>query len=71
MRLPEAGDRMPYTMVYIRKEKVSGTDPWPGKLIDAQDLAHKAVTNGAADRVEIRDENGELVFRHPRAARRA
>jgi hypothetical protein len=62
---------MAYTVVYIQKETVSGTEPWPGKLIDAQDLAHKAVANGAADRVEIRDENGELVFRHPRATRRA
>ena len=62
---------MPYTLVYIQKEKVSGTEPWPGKLIDAQDHAHKAIANGAADRVEIRDGNGELVFRHPRAGRRA
>ena len=56
---------MAYTISYLQNSLETGSEHWTDTLAAAQDRARTAVALGAADRVEVRDETGSLVFHHP------
>ena len=62
---------MSYTIDYLTDDRVTGSEHWTDSLELARDLAKESVASGTADRVEIRDESGALVFHHPRITRHA
>jgi hypothetical protein len=61
---------MPYTIRYYR-EGSRLDEEWRGPLSEAKDLAVGAVAVGDADKTEIRDTKGQLIFHYPRITRRA
>jgi hypothetical protein len=61
-----------YTINYFKQSRLEwADDPWRGTLEDAQATAENAVASGTAERVEVRNEHGDLVFHYPRTTRRA
>jgi hypothetical protein len=56
---------MTYTIRYFQDSRPTGDEHWTGIYGEAKALAENAVESGAADRVEIVDEAGQLVFHHP------
>jgi hypothetical protein len=63
---------MAYTINYFRQGRIDwADDPWRGTLEEAQAATKNAVASGTAERAEIRDEHGDLVFHCPRILRRA
>ena len=61
---------MEYTLSYIQRGKAS-TEAWVGSFAEAKAHAKKAVLLGSADRTEIRDNAGKLVFHYPRVLHHA
>ena len=57
---------MPYNIIFKRGERELGKTPWNESFEKAKEHAifYGKVHN--ADRVEIRDDDGNLVFQHPR-----
>lgn len=62
---------MIYTIRFMRDEIVLGETPWDSGLGEAKTHAREHMEINQADRVEVRDESGSLVFQHPRALRNA
>ena len=56
---------MTYTIRYYQDARPTGDEHWTGIYGEAKALAENAVETGAADRVEILDEAGQVVFHHP------
>jgi hypothetical protein len=56
---------MTYTILYYQEARPTGDEHWTGIFGEAKALAEHAVETGVADRVEILDEAGQLVFHHP------
>lgn len=56
---------MTYTIRYYQDARPTGDEHWTGIYGEAKALAENAVATGAAERVEILDEAGQLVFHHP------
>ena len=56
---------MTYTIRYFQDSRPTGDEHWTGIFGEAKALAMNAVESGAADRVEILEEAGQLVFHHP------
>lgn len=59
---------MTYTIRYYQDARPTGDEHWTGIYGEAKALAENAVASGSADRVEILDEAGQLVFQHPSLA---
>lgn len=59
---------MAYTIAYFKTGSLSHTDHWTGTLEEARDVACAAISSGAADVVEIRDEQDRLLGHYPRQA---
>jgi hypothetical protein len=57
---------MSYDMVYLKDAQEISREPIGGKLNDAMDQAEDAVRSGRHERVEIRNEDGKVIFCHPR-----
>jgi hypothetical protein len=57
---------MTYTITYLENSRPTGSEHWAGSFSEAKELAVKAVTTGCAERSEIRDDAGNLMFHHPR-----
>lgn len=57
---------MPYNIIYLRAEKKLGNTPWNNSLEKAVEHAKFQMNVHKADRVEIRDDCGALVFHYPR-----
>jgi hypothetical protein len=49
----------------------SATERWVGKLSLARIVARQAVINKTVERIEIRNETGQLVFRYPQVTQSA
>jgi hypothetical protein len=47
------------------------TELIPAKFTAIKDMARNVVDNGNADRVEVRNSDGEIVFAYPRIMHRA
>lgn len=62
---------MPYTVHYLVNSRETGSEEWDGFLFLAHAHARQSVAKGVADRVEIRNQAGSLVFQHPRVLSRA
>jgi hypothetical protein len=63
---------MSYTISYLRRGRDEiGSERWQRGLEEAKAHAKKAVLVGTAERAEIRDESGALVFHYPRITERA
>jgi hypothetical protein len=56
---------MTYTIRYFQDGRPTGDEHWTGIYGEAKALAENAVTTGTAERVEILDATGQLVFHHP------
>ena len=57
-------EHVPYTVSYTTGGMVEA-ERWVGKLSVAEAVAKRAVTECRAERVEIRNRAGELLFRYP------
>lgn len=57
---------MAHNIIFIRSGKEIGKTPWNLGFEKAKDHALFNMKVHNADRVEIRDDNGKLVFHHPR-----
>ncbi len=62
---------MVYDIIFLREERVLSSIPWDKGLQSAKTHAKDYIAIRQADRVEVRDESGTLVFHHPRTLRRA
>ena len=63
---------MPYVISYMQNGgSLIGSEAWPRGFEEAKAHAKKAVLVGTAERVEIRDEGGSLVYHYPRVMRPA
>jgi len=58
---------MAFTIKYYEAGRPTGDEHWTGIFGEARALAQNAVTTGAAEKVEIRDEAGQLIFQYPEA----
>ena len=56
-----------YTIVHIERSQPIRRETCRGRLNTAKDMAIAAVEKGIAERAEVRDVNGKLVFHYPRA----
>lgn len=59
---------MTYTIRYYQDARPTGDEHWTGIFGEAKALAENAVGSGTADRVEILDEAGQLLFHYPALA---
>ena len=59
---------MTYNIGYFVNSRLTATESWDGTFSAAQEMARKAVESGTAERVEIRESDGALVFHHPRVS---
>ena len=57
---------MAYDLIYIQNAREVGRAPVAGKLREAMATAEELVDSGEHERVEIRDEEGKVIFHHPR-----
>jgi len=57
---------MTFTVHYFKSGGHVAVERWLGKLPLAEAVARQAVASKSAERVEIRNANGKLVFEHPR-----
>lgn len=62
---------MQYKIDYLDSKGLIGSKVHHGLLSDAQAVAEKAIADKMADVVEIRDADGNLIFRRPRSIARA
>lgn len=62
---------MTYSIIFFQNERELGRSPWDRGLTAAKQHAKDYMPIHKADRVEIRDENGTLVFHHPRTLKNA
>lgn len=63
---------MAYQIESTLRGQLVATETWDDLLFEsAKEHARTLVENGIADRVEIRDANGSLVFHYPRVMRPA
>jgi hypothetical protein len=62
---------MAHTISYLSGAKPVGEESWQGSMSEAQALAQKVVNADEYDRVEIRDETGQLVYHYPRVFSKA
>ena len=60
---------IPYEIIYFKGGKRNG-QTCPGNLVDARKLARESV-KGGADRVEVRNAFGDLMFEYPEITHRA
>ena len=51
---------------YFKQSQLASSDISISNFALAQDIARDAVLTGAAERTEIRDEAGSLLFHYPR-----
>ena len=58
-----------YKIIYHRATGVAA-DLWPGPFSSARAHAKEAVDKGNAERAEVRDEAGQMVFEYPKTLRR-
>ena len=58
-----------YTIVQIERSRPTGRETCRGQLGTAKGMAISAVDRGLAERAEVRDVNGKLVFHYPRTFR--
>jgi hypothetical protein len=66
-RRASAGDGMAYRIDYFKHNRLAWSDVQGlGTLVEAQSMAEHAVAARLAELVEIRDEQGALVFQCPR-----
>jgi hypothetical protein len=57
---------MTYNIIFMKGERILGERPWSAGLDAAKNHAQEHMVIRNADRVEVRDENGVLLFHHPR-----
>lgn len=62
---------MVYNIIFMRGERTLGSTPWDKGFETAKAHAMDHMTINKADRVEVRDDNGYLMFHHPRTLRYA
>ena len=55
-----------YTVVHIERSQPTRRETCRGQLGTAKGMAISAVDKGIAERAEVRDVNGKLVFHYPR-----
>jgi hypothetical protein len=60
---------MTYAIDLLEGGRSAATEYWPGRFDAAKEQAKNAVLTGCAERVEIRDESGKLLFHYPRTMR--
>jgi hypothetical protein len=60
---------MIYTITFQKGSRRAGSETCRGMLDVAKAIAMAAVEKGAADRAEVRDINGKLIFHYPRTFR--
>lgn len=65
-RKTRLGTAMVYTIKFMRHGRVMGDTPWGLGLNEAKEHALSHMRLYRADRVEVRDKGGVLVFQHPR-----
>ena len=56
---------MTYTIRHFEGDRPTGDEHWTGIFGEAKALAENAVATGSAQRVEVLDEAGQLVFHYP------
>ena len=60
---------MTYAIDLLIRGRSAATEYWASRFDDAKVYAKNAVLTGCAERVEIRDESGKLLFHYPRTMR--
>jgi hypothetical protein len=58
---------MAYTIDYMKSGRIEWTDDLRDTLESAKAVDKKAVEDGTAESIEIRNERGDQVFQFPRA----
>lgn len=61
---------MPYSISYLHRGENVATESWDRGLEEAKAVAKRAVLVGTAERSEIRDADGKLIFHFPRVMKR-
>jgi hypothetical protein len=56
---------MSYSIRYQQTPAGPESQHWTASLIEAKQHATEVVRSGTAERAEIRDANGKVVFRYP------
>ena len=62
---------MPFTIIYIRNERIDGEERWVGSYAEAKELAERAVELDPELRIDILNEGGGTMSQHPRMLRRS
>lgn len=62
---------MRFRVDYFDAKGLTGSDVSFTNLELAKAMAEKSVASGTAERAEVRDEGGQLLFHHPRTLRSA
>ena len=60
---------MTYAIDLLQGGRSAVTEYWPQRFDAAKEYAKNAVLTGGAERAEIHDESGELLFYYPRTLR--
>jgi hypothetical protein len=60
---------MTYTIDYLVNACSTGSELWAGSLSEARHLAQAFVASGTAEQVHISDDEGRLIYQHPRTLR--
>jgi hypothetical protein len=60
---------MTYAIDLLERGRSAATEYWAGGFDAAKEHAENAILTGCAERVEIRDERGKLLFHYPRTMR--
>lgn len=61
---------MIFDIIFLRRGREIGRTPWDRGLESAKQHAKEQLLVRDVDRVEVRDENGDLQFQLPRTLRR-
>ena len=60
---------MTYAIDLLERGRSAATEYWAGGFDVAMERAKNAVLTGCAERAEIRDESGKVLFHYPRIMR--
>lgn len=66
-----SGRRIILTILYIRNDRVDGSECWDGDLASARELAERAIQADRSLRITILDEHGTNVCDYPAVIRRS
>jgi hypothetical protein len=60
---------MTYAIDLLERGRSAATEYWASGFDSAKEYARNAVVTGCAERAEIRNESGKLLFHYPRITR--